>query len=324
MRLVIYGDHISLDCQGHAVETNEDLIAFANPLIFAKGNYNGIRNCVVASNHKSSLTDRKLGKGVITLRKGFGIIENNTIKKGRGGIFVDGSYNIIKNNKVANTYEGITVNANQNIIKNNLVKDSNKGFQAEQALKDSFFVNNYAYGNSKGIQIGGDDLTLKCGKYVNNTRDLLILSFAERITAIGTIFNTVNSWNHLVFEEHDCRDVECVWFGDECLKDDDWDGVLNENDKCPDTELPEKFTKFKSKHYADIDGDGIFETIKRIKKNKTIIDSEYTLIDTYGCSCEQILEYKSKKKSKGEIKSGCKRKTIQEFIAQKGWAKDLF
>lgn len=74
------------------------------------------------------------------------------------------------------------------------------------------------------------------------------------------------------------------------------------------------------RRYADIDGDGIFETRKR--PGKPITDSKYTLEDTYGYNCEQILELKPGK-NKGEKKFGCTKRTIRKFIRKKGWAKNL-
>jgi len=103
--------------------------------------------------------------------------------------------------------------------------------------------------------------------------------------------------------------------------DSDNDGVPDKNDKCPNTILPEVFKKFKPNNYGDIDGDGVFETLNN--KGKAIKDTLYSLTDTYGCSCKQILAFKPGKNQDKE-KFGCEKETIKKFIKEKGWAKNLF
>jgi hypothetical protein len=111
--------------------------------------------------------------------------------------------------------------------------------------------------------------------------------------------------------------------------DEDNDKILDENDFCPNTQLPEQNVtskKLHPNHFAAIDEDGVFETLIRIigpGEDPEEIDSKYTLEDTKGCSCEQILELKPGK-NKGEKKYGCTKGTMDNFIDMKGWAKDLF
>lgn len=131
----------------------------------------------------------------------------------------------------------------------------------------------------------------------------------------------------------------------------DNDTVIDMNDMCPNTQLPESITgdDLKKKHYADVDGDAIFETKD---KRHQVVDSEYTLTDTRGCSCEQILdlraehdnhddregdECKEHKNKQGdeeekhdcddkdhddrhdrESDKGCSKGIMKHFIAQKG------
>jgi hypothetical protein len=109
--------------------------------------------------------------------------------------------------------------------------------------------------------------------------------------------------------------------------DSDEDGITDnwygEVDYCPDTIIPENIPEKKLivKHFADIDGDGIFETRK--KSFKPITDSKYTLKDTCGCSCEQILDLKPGL-NKGEKYFGCSKGTMWKFINNKGWARVSF
>ncbi len=107
-----------------------------------------------------------------------------------------------------------------------------------------------------------------------------------------------------------------------CPQDEDGDGVLDEDDICPRTILYEGVPteKLNPNHYADIDGDTIFEVTVPKGRRKVIVDSDYTLADTYGCSCEQILAIKPGKDS-GELKYGCTLGTMETFVAGDGWAK---
>jgi hypothetical protein len=113
--------------------------------------------------------------------------------------------------------------------------------------------------------------------------------------------------------------------------DSDEDSVPDYLDRCPGTLLPESIpTKMiLPNHYAEVDGDKIFETLfgygdddcnedGELKDYCTyeIIDSKYDLSDTYGCSCEQILEYKPGG-NRGEYKHGCTKGTMKKWIEQK-------
>ncbi|HWN66020.1 MAG TPA: thrombospondin type 3 repeat-containing protein [Haliangium sp.] len=76
-------------------------------------------------------------------------------------------------------------------------------------------------------------------------------------------------------------------YGDD--NDPDGDGLCTGRDLCPDTVLPEAVptVRLLVNHFADVDGDGVFDTVS---PNGTGPQRYYTLEDTYGCSCEQIIE----------------------------------
>lgn len=71
--------------------------------------------------------------------------------------------------------------------------------------------------------------------------------------------------------------------------DQDGDGVPDACDVCADTMLPESVPTIglEVDHYADVDGDGIFETV--LIQGGDLVEN-YTLPDTGGCSCEQIID----------------------------------
>jgi len=71
--------------------------------------------------------------------------------------------------------------------------------------------------------------------------------------------------------------------------DSDGDGVPDEEDLCPDTALPElaATVNLGVNRWADIDGDGTFDTTP---SNGTGPQATFTLLDTGGCSCSQIVE----------------------------------
>ena len=116
-------------------------------------------------------------------------------------------------------------------------------------------------------------------------------------------------------------DFESDGIGDVCDSDDDNDGVLDVDDACHYSILPEPaLTKqLLPEHYADIDGDGIFETVQ--PNNKGIIDATLTLASARGCSCAEILEIKPGVDS-GEIQHGCTQGTMDIFIKRLGWARN--
>jgi hypothetical protein len=85
--------------------------------------------------------------------------------------------------------------------------------------------------------------------------------------------------------------------------DTDGDGVLDDDDYCPDnTVIPEGVPTMgylKPNHWALTDDDGIFDTVSKGKGP----NRSYTIEDTAGCSCEQIIEIQGL--GDGHTKHGC-------------------
>jgi len=118
-----------------------------------------------------------------------------------------------------------------------------------------------------------------------------------------------------------------VYFDDiELLFDSDDDGVVDNDDFCPNTAIPEFATtakKLKSKHWALVDDDFLFDTATKGKKGKKgkkskkskkgkggDSDRSYSIADTAGCSCEQIVEAQGKKTKE----HGCSEKDMDKWL----------
>ena len=88
------------------------------------------------------------------------------------------------------------------------------------------------------------------------------------------------------------------------FRDEDKDGVGDDVDVCPATTLPESAGSqgLGVNRFADTDGDGVFNTVLPKGKGKGPSRS-YTIFDTAGCSCEQIIDEVGL--GKGHTKFGC-------------------
>lgn len=89
--------------------------------------------------------------------------------------------------------------------------------------------------------------------------------------------------------------------------DTDGDKVCDNDDRCPNTKLPEAFPNPAPNHYADLDGDGVFDS-------KPPRQPPYTLKDTHGCTCTQILDALGKEG--GNRKHGCPEGIMSGWIAR--------
>ena len=94
--------------------------------------------------------------------------------------------------------------------------------------------------------------------------------------------------------------------------DADGDGVCGDTDVCADTELPEDVptARLGVNRFADIDGDGVFDTSL---PGGVGPQRSYTIADTGGCSCEQIIDALAL--GKGHRKFGCSISAMEDWIA---------
>jgi hypothetical protein len=91
--------------------------------------------------------------------------------------------------------------------------------------------------------------------------------------------------------------------------DADGDGVADSADLCPGTMLPELIptVELRGKRYADMSGDGVFES------GNSRTDQAYSVIDTGGCSAEQIIA--QMQLGRGHIKYGLADSVLKAWIA---------
>ncbi|MCP4663080.1 MAG: DUF11 domain-containing protein [bacterium] len=93
--------------------------------------------------------------------------------------------------------------------------------------------------------------------------------------------------------------------------DDDGDGVLNGDDVCDDTVIPESVptVRLGRNRYALVDGDGIFDTNPPPGGGPGDV---FTIFDTAGCSCEQIIVAQGL--GKGHVKFGCSVGAMNDWV----------
>jgi hypothetical protein len=94
--------------------------------------------------------------------------------------------------------------------------------------------------------------------------------------------------------------------------DQDGDGILDEDDACPDTVIPESVptVRLGVNRWALVDEDGIFDTVHPNGMGPGFM---FDLEDTAGCSCEQIIEETGL--GLGHTRFGCSNSAMMEWIA---------
>ncbi len=95
------------------------------------------------------------------------------------------------------------------------------------------------------------------------------------------------------------------------VEDSDGDGVLDAVDLCPGTVIPEGVptVRLGTNRHALVDGDGIFDTTP---PNGNGPGDVFTIFDTGGCSCEQIIEARGL--GEGHRKFGCSLGAMRTWV----------
>ncbi len=111
----------------------------------------------------------------------------------------------------------------------------------------------------------------------------------------------------------DQSDLDDDGLGDACddCTDSDDDGICDADDACLDTVLPESVptVRLGTWRWADVDGDGVFDTVESGGKGPS---RAYTVEDTAGCSCEQIIE--ALDLGAGHSKFGCSISAMDDWL----------
>jgi cysteine-rich repeat protein len=103
--------------------------------------------------------------------------------------------------------------------------------------------------------------------------------------------------------------------GDVCDVDDDNDNVVDTADLCPSTVIPEGVptNRLLKLRYALVDGDGTFDTTATGGRRGP--GRSYTIGDTAGCSCEQIIpQLLDPDDHQGHLLFGCSISLMDEWV----------
>lgn len=103
-----------------------------------------------------------------------------------------------------------------------------------------------------------------------------------------------------------------AWLGTPVNADADGDGVLDSDDFCPDTIIPENVptVRLNPNHWVLNDGDFEFDT--KIKGKGKGPNRSYITEDTAGCSCEQIVEAQGL--GYGHTQHGCSISVMDDWV----------
>ena len=104
--------------------------------------------------------------------------------------------------------------------------------------------------------------------------------------------------------------------GPPAIRDADNDGVLDQDDACPNTVIPESVSTIRlgvNRFALTAAGDGFtFDTTAPPGKGQGP-QKTFTIEDTAGCSCEQIIEQLGL--GEGHTKFGCSISAMEDWIA---------
>ena len=95
--------------------------------------------------------------------------------------------------------------------------------------------------------------------------------------------------------------------------DEDGDGVGDDVDVCEGTEIPELTVpsrRLGTNRFALVNGDGVFDTKSPRGQGPR---KSFTIEDTGGCSCEQIIAAQGL--GKGHVKFGCSISAMEDWVA---------
>lgn len=107
--------------------------------------------------------------------------------------------------------------------------------------------------------------------------------------------------------------LPCGAFQDPCARqggDADKDGICDNQDVCLETQLPDELSRNLGVNRWIADSGGVFQTSRQGKGNGP--DLSFTLEDTAGCSCTQIIE--KLELGKGHSRFGCSISAMRDWV----------
>ena len=141
------------------------------------------------------------------------------------------------------------------------------------------------------------------------------LDDADGDGACADVDNCADLYNDQTDSDGDGAGDACDTCPYDTEDDADEDGICGDADACPDTVLPEGVptVALGINRWADVDGDGVFNTVMPKGKGP---GRAYTIFDTAGCSCEQIIE--AQDLGIGHVKFGCSISAMDDWVALMG------
>lgn len=96
--------------------------------------------------------------------------------------------------------------------------------------------------------------------------------------------------------------------------DSDGDTVADSVDQCPDTLIDNPTDNLSVNHHMWVGGE-YFTVLVPNKKDKDKVQSEFSIADTKGCSCSDIVKFGNKNlDNASEVKFGCSKGTMESWV----------
>ena len=198
-------------------------------------------------------------------------------------------------------WQSLALNRNQVCLGNGA-----GGFTCSDVSTDT----NHTHGVALGDVNGDSDLDAVFGNYAQRNRACLG-NGAGGFTCIDVSTDTNSTYAVALSVCADGSTPPCIATAG--VPDSDGDGVPDRLDVCSDTVIPEGVpTKgLGVNRWALVDGDGIFDTTLPPGGGKSP-QLAYTIEETAGCSCEQIIT--ALDLGKGHEKFGCSISAMETFL----------
>ena len=246
--------------------------------------------------------------GINIVRGGNNNVYNNTINNNaQYGIWIYySSNNIVRKNTCKHNAYGIVSDPSSNDqIDSNTVQDTPQYAVWLVGSSSDSVTNNVISNASTGIFVQSASGSNVSGNLIENSSNTMVVSLSTNTVILGNTLQN-NTYNTPVIDSFSMATLTT-----DIQLDSDGDGVLDNVDQCPGSVYdsgPVAGT------YAWQGGD-YFKTLDQ--KTKQLVDSKYSMAQTGGCICAQILSNKAGN-NEGELKNGCTQGTMENFLAQKG------